>query len=36
MVVHTREHSSTALILQIIHPGLDVGLPVRLIKKMPS
>jgi hypothetical protein len=36
MVVHMREHSSTALVLQIIHPGLDAGLPVRLIKKMPS
>jgi len=36
MVVHTREHSSTALILQIMHPGLDAGIPVRLIKKMPS
>ena len=36
MIVHTREHSSTGLVLQIIHPGLDRGLPVRLIKKMPS
>jgi hypothetical protein len=36
MIVHTREHSSTALVLQIVHPGLDVGTPVRLIKKMPS
>jgi len=36
MVVHTREHSSTTLILQIMHPGLDAGIPVRLIKKMPS
>jgi hypothetical protein len=36
MVVHTREHSSTGLLLQIIHPGLDPGMPVRLIKKMPS
>jgi hypothetical protein len=36
MVVHTREHSATALILQLIHPNLDPGLPVRLIKKMPS
>ena len=36
MIVHTREHSSTGLILQILHPGLDPRLPVRLIKKMPS
>ncbi|HEV2670219.1 MAG TPA: LysM domain-containing protein, partial [Gemmatimonadales bacterium] len=36
MIVHTREHSSTGLLIQITHPGLDSGLPVRLIKKMPS
>jgi len=36
MIVHTREHSSTGLLIQITHPGLDNGLPVRLIKKMPS
>ncbi len=36
MIVHTREHSSTALVLEINHPGLNAGLPVRLIKKMPS
>jgi len=36
MVVHTREHTATGLVLQIVHPGLDPGLPVRLIKKMPS
>jgi hypothetical protein len=36
MVVHTRERSSTGLLIQIVHPGLDRGLPVRLIKKMPS
>ena len=36
MIVHTREHSATGLVIQIIHPGLDRGLPVRLIKKMPS
>jgi hypothetical protein len=36
MIVHTREHSATGLLLQIMHPGLDRGLPVRLIKKMPS
>jgi hypothetical protein len=36
MIVHTREHSATGLLLQIMHPGLDRDLPVRLIKKMPS
>ncbi|HEV8510070.1 MAG TPA: LysM domain-containing protein [Gemmatimonadales bacterium] len=36
MIVHTRERSSTGLLIQIIHPGLDSGMPVRLIKKMPS
>jgi hypothetical protein len=36
MIVHTREHSSTGLLLQIMHPGLDRGLPVRLVRKMPS
>jgi len=36
MIVHTREKSATGLLLQINHPGLDRGLPVRLIKKMPS
>jgi LysM repeat protein len=36
MVVHTREHSSTGLLIQITHPGLQKDLPVRLIKKMPS
>jgi hypothetical protein len=36
MIVHTREHSATGLLLQINHPGLDQGMPVRLIKKMPS
>jgi hypothetical protein len=36
MIVHTRERSATGLLLQINHPSLDRGLPVRLIKKMPS
>jgi LysM repeat protein len=36
MIVHTREHSATGLVLQIMHPGLEPGTPVRLIKKMPS
>ena len=36
MVVHTREHSATGLVLLIMHPGIEPGTPVRLIKKMPS
>ena len=36
MIVHTREHSATGLVLQIAHPGLTPGMPVRLTKKMPS
>ncbi|HYX82910.1 MAG TPA: hypothetical protein VE714_10990, partial [Gemmatimonadales bacterium] len=36
LIVHTRERSSTGLLIQISNPALDTGLPVRLIKKMPS
>ncbi|MGH7568241.1 MAG: LysM peptidoglycan-binding domain-containing protein [Gemmatimonadales bacterium] len=36
MVVHTRERSSTALVIGIRNPQVEVGMPVRLIKKMPS
>jgi LysM domain len=36
MVVHTRERSATGLLIQIMHPGLDRNMPVRLIRKMPS
>ena len=36
MIVHTREKSATGLLIQIVHPGLDRDLPVRLIRKMPS
>ncbi len=36
MIVHTRERSATGLLLQINNPSLNRGLPVRLIKKMPS
>ena len=36
MIVHTRDRSATGLLLQINNPALDDGLPVRLIKKMPS
>ncbi|MGH7606732.1 MAG: hypothetical protein ACREME_05280, partial [Gemmatimonadales bacterium] len=36
LIVHTREQSATGLLVRINHPGLSPGLPVRLIKKMPS
>jgi len=36
MIVHTRERSATGLLLQINNPALERGLPVRLVKKMPS
>ena len=36
MIVHTREHSSSGLVLNIVQPGVEPGLPARLIKKMPS
>jgi len=36
MIVHTREHSSSGLVLNVVRPDVDVGLPARLIKKMPS
>jgi LysM repeat protein len=35
-VVHVREHSCSGLILNIEHPALVPGMPVRLIRKMPS
>jgi LysM repeat protein len=35
-IVHTRDHSSSGLILVINNPQLPPGLPVRLIRKMPS
>ncbi len=36
-IVHTREHSSSGLVLnRILHPDLVPGLPARLIRKMPS
>ena len=35
-IVHTREHSSSGLILTLQNPQLVPGLPVRLIRKMPS
>jgi len=36
MVVHTREHSATGLVLNVTHPDLRTGMPVRLVRKMPS
>jgi LysM repeat protein len=36
MVVHTREKSATGLLIQIMHPGLERDMPIRLIRKMPS
>ncbi|PYP56828.1 MAG: hypothetical protein DMD40_09750 [Gemmatimonadetes bacterium] len=36
MIVHTREKSATGLLLQIMNPALERGMPIRLIKKMPS
>jgi len=35
-IVHTREHSCSGLILTLQNPQLVPGLPVRLIRKMPS
>ena len=35
-IVHTREHSSSGLVLGITHPGVFPGSPARLIRKMPS
>ena len=35
-IVHTRDHSASGLILGIDHPNLVPGMPVRLIRKMPS
>ena len=35
-IVHTRDHSASGLILNVDHPSLVPGMPVRLIRKMPS
>jgi len=35
-VVHTRERSSSAIILQVQNAQLLPGLPTRLVRKMPS
>jgi hypothetical protein len=36
LIVHTREHSASALVIGMANPALTPDLPVRLIKKMPS
>ena len=36
LIVHTRERSATGMVINVRHPALVSGLPVRLIKKMPS
>jgi hypothetical protein len=36
IVVHTREHTASALVIGVVNPSIPVGSPVRLIKKMPS
>jgi hypothetical protein len=35
-IVHTREHSASGLVLTISHPDVRPGMPVRLVRKMPS
>jgi LysM repeat protein len=35
-IVHTREHSSSGLVLNIEHPRIAPGMPARLVRKMPS
>jgi LysM domain len=36
LIVHTREHSASALVIGVVNPAIVPGMPVRLIKKMPS
>jgi len=36
LVAHTREHTSSAIVIGMSNPQLIPGMPVRLIKKMPS
>lgn len=36
LIVHTREHSASALVIGMSNPSLTPDMPVRLIKKMPS
>jgi LysM repeat protein len=35
-IVHTRDHSASGLILNVDNPGVVPGMPVRLVRKMPS
>jgi LysM repeat protein len=35
-IVHTRDRSASGLVINIIHPGVRPGMPVRLVRKMPS
>ncbi len=36
LIVHTREHTASGLIVAVRSPDMQAGLPARLIKKMPS
>jgi hypothetical protein len=36
LVVHTREHTSSVIVIGMSNPALGSAMPVRLIKKMPS
>ena len=36
LVAHTREHTSSAIVIGMSNPEIIPGMPVRLIKKMPS
>jgi hypothetical protein len=35
-VVHTRDQSSTAMIVNLKGLGVEAGAPVQLVQKMPS
>jgi len=36
LIVHTREHSASGLVVGVANPDVARGMPVRLVKKMPS
>jgi LysM repeat protein len=36
LIVHTREHSASALVIGITQPDIKAGTKVRLVRKMPS
>ncbi|HYK09498.1 MAG TPA: LysM peptidoglycan-binding domain-containing protein [Gemmatimonadales bacterium] len=36
LIVHTREHSASALVIGITQPNIRAGTKVRLVRKMPS